>query len=612
MRVYRHTVAGEPVTVYFPTARDEAGDFLAWLAAQDQRPLGIDTETTGLDVFSRRFQVRLVQVGNRHEAWVLRADLFREAIVSALTRHEAWVVHNATFDGLVLDRTGLARLEEFLPLTTDTAILAHLLDPRGPQEGGVGRKLKALCSRFVDAEAPDTQDGLTEVFRKEYGATKSTGWAAIDVDHPTYVLYAGLDVILVSRLFEVLEPEVRARGFARLATFEHAVQYVTARLQRRGFLLDVTYTEKVSKDFLQQYHEAKAEAARLGVANVNSTAQVAERLQATGWTPTEFTPTGKPKVDRAILDGLAADGNALAVAVTDAKRARKWRTTYAESMLNDRDEGDRVHPAINALQARTARMSIAHPPLQQLPSKDWLVRRALVADSGHLIGGVDYQAVELRVLAALADVKRMKEAIANGEDLHGFTADLVYGPGAWGKAERSLMKGVGFGKVYGGGAETLARQTGAPLDKVQHAIHQYDRAYPEVGRYSRRLVDRARAGRREVETPSGRVLPLDRDRLYAATNYAVQSTARDVLAQALLDLDDAGLEPYLLLPVHDEVIFQAPAHEAEEVARAIGETMTMDFMGVPLTTDPAVYGPSWGSGYGVPAHLDAPFQEVTA
>lgn len=99
-------------------------------------------------------------------------------------------------------------------------------------------------------------------------------------------------------------------------------------------------------------------------------------------------------------------------------------------------------------------------------------------------------------------------------------------------------------------------------------------------------------------TPSGRHLPLDRDRLYAATNYVVQSTARDLLAQAVVDIFAAGLGDHLLLPVHDELIAQAPTADAEEVIREIGRAMESTFYGVRIESDPDVYGASWGHGYG--------------
>src|SRR5690606_13615569 len=102
---------------------------------------------------------------------------------------------------------------------------------------------------------------------------------------------------------------------------------------------------------------------------------------------------------------------------------------YAEAFLSGLDAEGRIHPRINSLQARTARMSIGSPPLQQLPSGDWTVRRCILVDEGHRGISVDYKAVEMRVLAALAPEPKMIQAIQEGRDLHDFTAELVYGPG---------------------------------------------------------------------------------------------------------------------------------------------------------------------------------------
>lgn len=286
----------------------------------------------------------------------------------------------------------------------------------------------------------------------------------------------------------------------------------------------------------------------------------------------------------------------LADAVIRSKRAGKWKTAYADNMLAGRDADDRIHPKIHSLQARTGRMSITNPALQTLPSGDWTIRRAMLADEGKRIISVDYSAVEMRVLAALAPEPRMIEAIAAGRDLHSFTAQLVFGDG-FTDDDRKVAKAIGFGKVYGGGATTIQRQTGAPMEAVQRALAAYNRAYRGISSFSRALQSDARASGYVVRTPSGRRLPLDRDRVYAATNYVVQSSARDVLCQALVDLDERGLGDALLLPVHDEVVAQADAREAPMVAREIAEVMSMDFFGVHLSTDPEVGGRSWGSLY---------------
>ncbi|OZV74743.1 hypothetical protein CA850_29640 [Micromonospora echinospora] len=614
MLTLTHSVGGTTVGIHFPERAEDMDGFRAFLAGGD-KVLAFDTEGTGLDIFSPGHRLRLAQFGNGREAWVLRTDMFAAEAAAALRQPRPYVMHNAPFDLLTVDRHLGVRLEELGGRTFDTRVLAHLLDPRSPQEGGIGLGLKPLSAVYVDPDAPDTQDGLTAVFRS-LGLTKATGWAGIPIDQETYVRYAGLDVILTHRLFRELGPMVRDVGLDHLSKFEHHLQVLLAILQRRGFRLDVPYVERLRADLLAEAEEFKRVARRYGVENVNSTAQVAAALAAMGETMNERTASGAPKVDKGVLLPLAdlslgwerldvRTPNPLADAVVRSKRAEKWATAYAEAFLDLRDADDRLHPMIGALQARTARMSISRPPLQQLPSSDWRVRRAFVADPGQTIIAADYQAVEMRVLAALADVKKMKEAILAGEDLHTFTARLALGEEVWAsltgpekKRFRKLFKGAGFGKVYGGGATTLARQTGSTVEAMKRVIAQYDAVYPEIKRYSRRLMERAEFGRREVVTPSGRHLPLDRDRLYAATNYVVQSTARDLLAQAVVDIFAAGLGDHLLLPVHDELIAQAPTADAEEVIREIGRAMESTFYGVRIESDPDVYGASWGHGYG--------------
>lgn len=606
MRTFYHVIAGEECVIHVPEHREDLAGFDAFLS-RGPRPIGFDTETSGLDIFGREHALRLAQFGDDREAWVLRADLFSGDIIQALTRPLDLTAHNAAYDALVVDRHLGVRLETLMPRLADTRIMAHLLDPRAKQEGGLGLRLKDLSAVYVDPAAPDTEEGLTAAFRS-LGLTKATGFGRISIDHPTYLLYAGLDTILARRLRDELAPVVSAIGNDHLYRFEHHLQMLLAIMQRKGIRLDVPYTQKLLAGLRAESAEHRNRAAALGLDNVSSPRQVAAKLLEMGEHLTERTGSGAYKVDRAVLAELAdldrqwerigaREPNLVADAVMRAKRADKWASTYAESLLSLRDDDDRVHPSIGALMARTARMSISNPPLQQLPSGDWTVRRAFVADPGQLIIAADYQAVEMRVLAALADVARMKQAIADGEDLHAFTARLIEGDG-FTSYHRRLYKGIGFGKVYGGGAATLARQTGAPINAVRNAIAAYDSVYPEIKRYSSRLQRNAEFGKREVVTPAGRHLPLDRDRLYAATNYVVQSTARDLLAQAVVDIFEAGLGDHLLLPVHDELIAQAPAAEAAEVIAEIGRLMESQFMGVRIESDHGVYGPSWGHGYG--------------
>jgi len=608
MKTLTHVLAGDECKIYIPERRTDILAFESFLSEGD-KILGFDTETSDLNIYKPGHRLRLVQLGNTSEAWVLRADLFGDYIAKALRQPRAFTAHNAPFDLLTVDRHLGVKIEELGDRVFDTRIFAHLLDPRQPFEGGVGLKMKPLAAHFIDPAAPDTEEGLTQEFRS-LGFTKETGWANIPVDNETYLRYAGLDSIIAARLFAVLGPEVKERGLSGLSQFEHHLALLLAIMQRRGVLVDVPYATDLLERLLAEAEEHKARARRYGVENVNANAQIAAALVAMGETLTEKTPSGELKVDKEVLKPLAdIDGdwnriearepNPLADAVLHARRAGKWAKSYAGAFLDLRDGEDRLHASLGGLQARTARMSISRPPLQQLPSSDWMVRRALIADPGHLIIASDYSQVEMRVLAALCGDETLQQAIKDGVDLHDFTARLVFGEN-FTKRERKVAKAIGFGKVYGGGATTISRQTGAPMAEIKGAIAAYDRTYPGIQRYSRRLQQRAQFGKKEVVTPSGRRLPLDRDRLYSATNYVVQSTARDILAQAIVDLFDAGLGDYLLLPVHDELVAQAPAAEAEDVVHEIGRIMDGDFDGIPIISDPEVYGRSWVAGYGAP------------
>jgi DNA polymerase-1 len=615
LRTYLHEINGSTVYAKVPENAADLDEFKRWFESANGRgPIALDTETTGLDIFSDDYRLRTVQFGDALHGWVIhweRGGIFREVVLWALRLIRKALIHNAPFDWLVLDRHAGVPLEWMAPRTRDTKILATLVDPRQPQEGGIGTGLKPLSGHYLDPSAPDTQGDLTAVFRS-LGLTKATGFAKIDLDHPTYNLYAALDVILTARLEPVLTSELERYGVRpRLVEYEHELARICAIMQRTGLVLDGEYTDSLNRRLAEESATYAVKAARYGVENVNSTKQIAEALIAMGETLTERTASGALKVDKAVLLAFAdmdqrwnplgsRRANPLADAVLRSKRAGKWRESYGTTFLETVDRDGRIHPFVHSLQARTGRMSITRPALQTLPSSDQMVRRCMLADEGHVMVSVDFAAVEMRVLAALADVKQMKHAIKSGQDLHDFTASLVYGPG-FTKQHRTICKGVGFGTVYGGGPDTIARQTGANRDDVAAAQAKYHRVYPEIKRAARRWQREAFSNGMVTTTVTGRRLPLDRDRTYAVVNYQVQSAARDCLGQSLLEMESAGLLPYLRLPIHDEVLASVPKSEAQELARAFEKCMTFDLFGVPIDTgdEGASIGKrSWGSLYG--------------
>ncbi|BBC43865.1 putative DNA polymerase I [Mycobacterium phage GS4E] len=588
----RHEVQGDLVTINVVETPEDLDGFRDFIRAH-LNCLAVDTETTGLDIYSDTFECRLVQFGTQDEAWVVPVelgDVFIEDVRIAIGALRTVVMQNASYDLQVLDQCFGIEMEGLWPRVLDTQILAKLVDPRPYEAGGFGHSLEELIAYFIDKEQAETVKKLMAKLAAEHKTTKAKIWATIDLFHPEYLKYAGMDTVFTARVCKSLTPLVPdvSRG---LVPYEHKLSEICSYIDRQGFLLDVEYSQQLAEKWLseQQVWEAIA-FTEYGVEKVNSTEDLAEGLEEMGVKITGRTETGKRQVDKALLNQLVEDGNELAAIAQEAKKLGKWRKTWVQKFLDTRDVEDRCHTFINPLQARTSRMSITGIPAQTLPSSDSTVRRCFLAEEGDVMASIDYQTQELRVLAALSGDKAMIEAFKTGADLHQMTADAA-------GVERKVGKTANFQKVYGGGAEALAGAVGISIPVAKSVHEAFSRTYPGVTRYSKKLS--MEAGRNGyIINPMGRRLPVDSARTYSALNYMIQSTSRDVTCKALIRLHEAGYTPYLRLPIHDEIVASLPASEAERAAAHIGQLMQEQMGPVLIGTDPEVGKRSWGSLYG--------------
>lgn len=583
MRVHNRDILGETVTVYVVEHAHDVAVFADWVADVRDGWIGVDTETTGLDSWAEGWGLRMVQFATPNMAFVLDPVLHREAVQAALLAFGNTVFHNRPFDAAALTRGGFSHLAWDGGI--DTQVMAHIVDSRSSRDGAVGHGLKALADALIQPGLSDDQAAL-----KSWARSNKVSVGEMFATAPTelFEAYAGMDAILTVRLAMLLAVQVDAVGCTHLIDFELELQRVGAEVQENGFKIDQAYAGWLG-DHLQGQAEDATVALRMhGVDNPNSNTQVADALLAAGVTWSGVTASGKPSVASDVLDAIS---HPVADLVKAYRSANKLRKSYVVRALGAAEVDGRCHADIRMLQARTARMSVSNPPLQQLPASDALIRRMFVADDGYVICAVDYSQIELRVLAALADERSMIAAIAAGVDLHTNAAESM-------GVSRKVAKMANFLTVYGGGPSALAKQAGIPMGEAKAALGAFGRAFPAIARFGTRLQNGARYGAEPVVTASGRRLMLDRGRLYSATNYVVQSTARDVLAEAMLRVDeDAVLGGCILMPVHDELIFQAPEADADLwVSRMVG-LMETDFMGVHLAADGEVYGKSWGHGY---------------
>ncbi|AXH46785.1 DNA polymerase I [Mycobacterium phage Acolyte] len=588
----RHEVQGDLVTINVVERPEDLDGFRDFIRAH-LNCLAVDTETTGLDIYSDTFACRLVQFGTRDEAWVVPVelgDVFEQDVRIAVGALKRLVMQNASYDLQVLDRCFGIEMEDLWPRILDTQILAKLVDPRPYEAGGFGHSLEELIAEFISKEQADNVKGLMTKLAKEHKTTKAKIWSTIDLFHPEYLTYAGMDTVFTARVSQkltALVPDVSRP----LVSYEHKISEICSYIDRQGFLLDVEYSQALAEKWLadQMVWEAIA-FTEYGVEKVNSTEDLAEGLEEMGVKITGRTETGKRKVDKELLNKLIADGNELAEIAQEAKKLGKWRKTWVQTFLDGRDSEDRCHTFINPYAARTSRMSITGIPAQTLPAGDPTVRRCFLAEPGDVIASIDYQTQELRVLAALAKDETMIEAFKAGADLHQITADAS-------QVSRKVGKMANFLTVYGGGAKTLAEQAHIDFPTAKRVLDGFAKTYPGVARLSKKLG--AEAGRKGyIITPVGRRLPVDSSRSYSALNYMIQSSSRDVTCRALIRLHEAGYTPYLRLPIHDEIVASLPEAEAEKAAKHIGHLMKEQMGPVLIGTDPEVGKRSWGSLYG--------------
>ncbi|MER6382066.1 DNA polymerase [Streptomyces sp. NPDC001118] len=588
MKVLHYKIKRQEIRINVARAMWDLDRFIDFIEANPV--LGYDTETTGLDWWNsdRGFRIRLAQFGNGVESWVLPVEIdpeFKAAAIWALRKARWLIAHNGTFDQHVSERTLGVPLEELAPKMFDTKIFAHLVDPRQVKEGGPGLKLEELIKHYIDPVAAEEVKGSMTQIAKRYKVKKADIWPVVETFDPEFLLYAGMDPIWAYRLLHILLSKVPARSKAKgLMGWEHRLAHVTAKMERTGYLVDEEYAEL-------RIAELKAEEARWvayasqWVENVNSDKQLIEAFQRLGFKLTKKTAKGNLSMDSEVLDSI---DHPLAEAVKKATKAQKWRKTWFENALNGRDSEGRVHPSINSIQARTARMSITGSvPAQTFPAGTGYVRNMFLAEEGHVSVSIDFGNMELRFLAAESRDPVMMDAFLNNKDLHQITADAA-GVG------RKTGKMANFLTVFGGGWKALMQQAGIDEKTARRTINAFNETYTWVGKLSKKLMAEAkRYG--YIYTVTGRRLPVDKSRAYSALNYYIQSGSRDITARAVLNLDKAGFTPWIRLVIHDEIVFSFPKERAKELTEQAARIMEFTVKGVLIPAEGEIGDRSWGS-----------------
>lgn len=566
---------------------ESVSQFVEWLtdALNSSQPIAVDTETNGLTWWEPN-HTRLVQFGTIDSGWAIPTGWHPRLIEWALTLiRQSFVavpMHNAKFDMHSLEEDGytVPRWDQ----VHDTQVLHHLAQPH------LRHGLKAVASARYGTWA---EDG--EYFLKEAAKKRKVKWWLMPVDHPLYWGYGVVDTILTARLYEDLSNTSIA--------YEREMEYtrIMYEAEARGMRVDVQYSQDLKDQWVLDAENLALSLKAKGIANPNSNKQVEAALKDLGWSPEFFTETGQAQLDKIVLDELQSRGGLqaeVAEQLVEYKRLVKWTSTYLDPFIAS---GGLVHPSVRTLGAKTGRSSVTGPPLQTLPSRGdmahYIKKAVLPNEDGHVLYAIDYSGQEYRILAALSnDQAWMHEFLYGKADPHQLVADML-------GLERRVAKDFNFALVYGAGSKKLATMTGLSVPQVEKFLQLYAHNFPGIIQFKHRIEAEGRRAVQdgldpEVSTVGGRRAVSYPDQLYALTNYLIQGSGADVLKEAVCRLDCAGLSQFILLPVHDELIFSFPkenaAHLAENCASIMNNT---DWFTIPITTE--VEGPfdTWGEKY---------------
>lgn len=580
------------VELHLVESVSEAMDFMSWLGERRDTPLGLDVETGGLSAF--RDPLRTIQIGDKKHGWMIPWQQWGGLALEAFRKYTGeWVVHNSPFEGqFIPEHTGYELPWERVH---DTMTLAALDDPVR------SKALKYLTKKLIDPHADAGQKELQEGF-----AANGWDWTTVPIDYPPFWLYGAMDPVETVHIAEHLLPRIESTC-PEAYSLERSANRLCTSMMRKGMLLDVPYVEKSIAEFSTKSAEIRAwlKSAHK-IASPKSSGQINDAMEAAGQKILFWTDRGAPRFDKEALAYYEKSGESgavrqLAQYIRAVRHIEDIRDRYSMSFLEMRDAHDIVHCEIRVMGARTGRMSVAGPPLQQLPRDDKVIRGSFIPRPGYVFISCDLSQIEARLAAHFSQdqglIQAFYESDNGGVDFFCGVASGIFGePIGKDDHRRQLTKNTVYGSLYSAGVETMARTAGVKPEQMAPVKAAFDERFPGLKVLSDRIVREAMKNRpASIRGPLGRLLVFDKGREHTqALNGLIQSVAAEYLKQRLPIIDAAGLGDAMRLVVHDEVILEVPIADAEEALKTVEECMTeRDACRVPLTAEGKIMAERW-------------------
>ena len=574
-----------------------------WIArAFAARKVAVDTETNSLDAIQAELTGISLALGPNDACYIPLGhggmDLLTEkpqqierstalTALKPLLESEAVlkIGQNIKYDLNVLARAG----EDVGGITVspidDTMVISFAMDAGRSLDGiGGGHGMDELSQRHL---------GHTPLSFKEVCGTGKKAIPFSEVPLGRATEYAAEDADVTWRLHRLLKHRLPLeRGTRIYERVDRPLIPVVAGMERAGIRIDRAKLAKLSEEFAREIGKLEGEIHRLAGQEftIGSPKQLGDILfDKLGYKGGRKGKSGQYSTDQAILERLADEGAEVASKILEWRQLSKLRSTYTEALqaaINP--QTGRVHTSYSLVGAQTGRLSSTDPNLQNIPIRTAIgrqIREAFVPEPGNVLLAADYSQIELRLAAHMADVETLKEAFANGEDIHARTAIEMYGE--VNRDTRARAKTINFAILYGISRWGLAGRLGVEPDEAQAMIDRYFERFPGIQRYIHETLETVRE-RGYSETLFGRKTWFPRissknqaerqGSERAAINAPIQGTSADIIKRAMVRMGpalvDAGLSDVrMLLQVHDELVFELPEGDVAAASPVIEKVM---------------------------------------
>ena len=559
--------------------------------------VAIDTETDGLDAVSCRLVGLSLATRPGHACYIPLAHGIGEGLALADDVPQQ-----------LAETDVLARLK---PLLQDASIMKILQNAKFDLQVLTQRKIEVhpvedtmlMSYALAAGQRGHGMDELSELYlgHKPISIKELLGKGKSQITFDQVPLekaapYAAEDADITFRLWQMMRSElVKDRVVSVYQTTEKPLVPVIVDMEKNGISVDRNVLSRLSGEFAQKMAAMEDDIYKLAgeTFNIASPKQLGDILfDKMGLPGGKKTKTGAWGTGADVLEGLAAEGHDLAAQVLEWRGLAKLKSTYTDALPEfiNPDTG-RIHTSYSLASTTTGRLASSDPNLQNIPIRTEdgrRIRTAFVAEKGNLLVSADYSQIELRLLAHIADIDSLRQAFADGQDIHAMTASEMFGvPLADMTPEtRRRAKAINFGIIYGISAFGLANQLGISRGEASAYIKAYFEKFPGIKDYMEAVKQEAHAqgyvstlfGRRIYLREIDSKIPARRafaER--AAINAPIQGTAADIIRRAMIAmptvLKKKSPKSRMLLQVHDELIFEAPEAETDKLMQHVREVM---------------------------------------